>query len=334
MLINTTPPRANHVINGQFAAGSQGWLAWPGSPSDIRADASSGAMHFYRPAGSADGALLQATGAAVPAAAGLELTFRMGNTDNGRKRVSVILHDADWSDLSLCTFWLTPQQRPGLYVMRAQAGKAWSNATISFYASSINAAGSSGAYVLDDVALRVDRCAGGGESRVVDPARPWSGGVSLTSNLLANGDFASGALAPWIAWNDLPLAGLRGCPESEARVARRQSRRRDAAGHRRSGGQGAAASNDHHDRQQQQRPAARVADAARQPVQRSRGVPLLAVRQRAAALRYSMTMYATKAWPNAMLSIYPGSVGSSPSHEWLQVDDVVLQSTSPVTLGD
>jgi hypothetical protein len=59
IFFNTTPVRANQISNGQFANGGQGWLGWPGSVTNLRADASAGAMQFYRPAGSTSGAILR-----------------------------------------------------------------------------------------------------------------------------------------------------------------------------------------------------------------------------------------------------------------------------------
>ena len=50
-----------------------------------------------------------------------------------RKRVTVILHDSDFSDLSACTFWLAPGQPLSTYVYRTYTTKAWTNAMISFY---------------------------------------------------------------------------------------------------------------------------------------------------------------------------------------------------------
>ena len=36
----------------------------------------------------------------------LTATFQLGNSSGVRKRVTVILHDSDFCDLSACTFWL------------------------------------------------------------------------------------------------------------------------------------------------------------------------------------------------------------------------------------
>ena len=52
-----------------------------------------------------------------------------------RKRISILIHDADFSDLHVCTLWLPPGAPMQTYTMRTHTTKAWSNATISFYAA-------------------------------------------------------------------------------------------------------------------------------------------------------------------------------------------------------
>jgi hypothetical protein len=46
---------------------------------------------------------------------------------------------------------------------------------------------------------------------------------------------------------------------------------------------------------------------------------------------YAIRTYATLPWNNATVSVYPATVGSSPSHEWLRIDDVTFtRVTSPI----
>jgi len=63
--------------------------------------------------------------------------FKLGNSSSVRKRVTVLLHDLDFSDLSACTFWLEPGQPLSDFGMRSYATRAWANATISIYAASV-----------------------------------------------------------------------------------------------------------------------------------------------------------------------------------------------------
>jgi hypothetical protein len=65
--------------------------------------------------------------------------------------VTVLLHDADFSDLSACTFWLAPGAPLSTFTVRTFATKAWSNATVSVYPSTV---GLDQWIRLDNVSLR------------------------------------------------------------------------------------------------------------------------------------------------------------------------------------
>ena len=68
-----------------------------------------------------------------------------------RKRVTVLLHDNDFSDLSACTFWLPPGQPLSAYAVASFATENWSNTTLSFYPATT---GPEQWIRLDNVALR------------------------------------------------------------------------------------------------------------------------------------------------------------------------------------
>ena len=77
---------------------------------------------------------------------------KIPGADAVRKRVSVAVHDGDFSDYSECSFWLEPGQGLGQHTVKLFASKAWSNATVSVYPGTIDEAG----WIrLDDVNLRV-----------------------------------------------------------------------------------------------------------------------------------------------------------------------------------
>jgi hypothetical protein len=57
----------------------------------------------------------------------------LGNSSAIRKRVTAIVHDADFSDLAACTFWLPPGLPLSTYQVRLRVTKAWTNATLSIY---------------------------------------------------------------------------------------------------------------------------------------------------------------------------------------------------------
>jgi hypothetical protein len=124
------------MTNGDFSSGVLApWIAF----GTITSQVASGVAEFVRPTSTPPaGAILQLTG--QPAAAGDILTagFELGNSSSVRKRVTILLHDADFSDLSACTFWLAPGQPLGPYTMRAFATKPWVNATISVYAATVD----------------------------------------------------------------------------------------------------------------------------------------------------------------------------------------------------
>ena len=99
------PAGVNLVQNGDFAMGDppSHWLmhATP-TPAYLVWALSNGVFHFYRAplAGIPTTAVVfQETGAPVPAGAPLSIGFKLGNTDNVRKRVTVLVHENDFSDL-------------------------------------------------------------------------------------------------------------------------------------------------------------------------------------------------------------------------------------------
>jgi len=85
------------------------------------------------------GVVLQLTGQALPRHQILTATFDLGNSSPVRKRVTVILHDSDFSDLSACTFWLAPNQPLSTYTYRKATTRAWTNATLSVYPATVGA---------------------------------------------------------------------------------------------------------------------------------------------------------------------------------------------------
>lgn len=135
------------IVNGGFTDGFARWAA----AGQIAAQIVNGVFEFVRPGGTPAGVLLQSTGQAVAASEILTSTFHLGNSSSVRKRVTVILHDRNFSDLSACTFWLSPGQPLSAYTFRTFATQAWTNATLSVYPETI---GSEQWMRLDDVTLR------------------------------------------------------------------------------------------------------------------------------------------------------------------------------------
>jgi hypothetical protein len=183
------------VSNGTFSAGMSGWSTF-GQPSagDFVASVSGGVLTFYRQPSSTQGVVFQSLGEVVAAGSTVTATFDLGNSSSVRKRVTILLHDSDFSDLQICTFWLGPNAPLRPYRINTHANQAWDNATISFYAASTGSNG--GAYLLDNVSVYPTTGAPADRTECFDPTTPGPQSFPDSSNILTNGNFAAG-LAPW-----------------------------------------------------------------------------------------------------------------------------------------
>ena len=78
--------------------------------SYLVANVTDGVLEFYRvpppPGQSNQAVVLQDTGLPMGDGGALEAHFDLGNSSSVRKRISVLVHDGNFSDLSVCTFWL------------------------------------------------------------------------------------------------------------------------------------------------------------------------------------------------------------------------------------
>jgi hypothetical protein len=183
------------VRNGTFGAGMTNWAVFAQPTiTDLVHSISNGVLQFYRQPGSAQGVVLQSLGVGLPAGAPISAMFDLGNSSSVRKRITILLHDADFSDLQMCTFWLAPGSPLRPYRINTHSNYVWDNATLSFYAASTGSDG--GAYLLDNVHVYsmpgqpVDR------TECVDPTTPGPQSYPDSNNLLVNGNFQNG-LAPW-----------------------------------------------------------------------------------------------------------------------------------------
>jgi hypothetical protein len=123
----------NLVANPGFASGLPPW----GTFGQIVWQVAGEVFEFYRPAGTPAGVILQSLQQAADAGEILTAAFELGNSSPVRKRVTVILHDVDFSDLHACTFFLAPGTPLSGYTMRTYATEAWQNATVSVYAATV-----------------------------------------------------------------------------------------------------------------------------------------------------------------------------------------------------
>jgi hypothetical protein len=131
------------LVNGDFSNGLAPWAVfhritsqitdgvfefiWPDQPED-----NNGPMiPDFEPAPT----VIQRTGQTMTAGEVLRADVDLGNSSAVWKRVSVLIHDWDFSDLAACTFWLAPGAPRQTYTMRMFTTQPWSDAAFSVYAA-------------------------------------------------------------------------------------------------------------------------------------------------------------------------------------------------------
>jgi hypothetical protein len=322
---------ANLVTNGNFGAGTANWnlFATP-NITYVSSAVVDGVFEYTRvppPPGTSNSAtVFQNTGQALPAGTALIAQFALGNSSSVRKRISVLVLDHDFSDLSVCTFWLPANLPLSTYSMLTATTKAWANASIYFYAATAGADG--GAYRLDDVTLQVQAGGPVTSTLCVDPVAPASINNVGTASLLQNGDFSSGTLAPWnvfgtithqiaggvfqfIRPNDTRPSGVVFQATAQAMTANSI-----LTASFRLGNSSAV----------RKRVTVIVHDSDFSDL--SACTFWLAPGQQLAS--YTYRTYSTKAWSNAMISVYPATTDAL---QWILLDDVTLQRTPPASAG-
>jgi hypothetical protein len=137
----TIAPGTNLVRNGNFNNGGtppntppQFWSIF-GAPINPIWNVTGGVFQFYRQMSSTQGVIFQNLGVAIPSGTMLEARVDLGNSSGQRKRAVIMLHDANFSDLFICSFWLPPNTPLTQFRMTGRAQRNWANATISIYAS-------------------------------------------------------------------------------------------------------------------------------------------------------------------------------------------------------
>jgi hypothetical protein len=204
-------PTANIVQNGTFGSGSNSWqvFATDGTVQDnsyIQFSVNNGVFEYYRvppPSGSNQAVVLQNTGVGFAAGAPIVAHFTVGNTSSVRKRISVLIHASDFSDLSVCTFWIPPNTPMRAYAMRTHTTVAWSGASMSFYAASAGSNG--GVYQLDNVVMGPGHALTLGRTDCVDPGEPGPTVVTTADNpsVVNNGSFSTNSLSGWTAFGTI-----------------------------------------------------------------------------------------------------------------------------------
>jgi hypothetical protein len=196
----------NLIANGDFSAGMSCWyqFATP-DPSYVVTQVTDSVMGFYRvpqPVGGRanQAVVFQWTNTALWELSPIHASFDLANTSDVRKRISVLIHENDFSDLRVCTFWLAPHSPLRTYRMRTHTSRVWFNTAISFYAASAGSLG--GFYEVDNVSMTYEP--GGHADRTLcdDPTAPLPIDAPDSANMLWNGDFSAG-LAPWATFHGL-----------------------------------------------------------------------------------------------------------------------------------
>ena len=128
-----SPAGPDLIVNGDFNGGMSSW----GVFGQINHRVFNAVFEFQRPPGTPAGVVLQPTGTAVGAGQIVTATFDLGNSSPVRKRVTALLHDNDFTDLTACTFYMAPGQPLLPFSIQSFTTKAWANATISVYPATV-----------------------------------------------------------------------------------------------------------------------------------------------------------------------------------------------------
>ena len=311
------------VRNGTFASGMTNWsvFAQP-TVTDLVTSISNGVLHFYRqplpPGTSGQGVVMQALGVGLAAGVPVSATFDLGNSSTVRKRITVLLHDSDFSDLHMCTFWIAPGSALRPYRINTHTTEAWSNATLSFYAATTGSDG--GAYMLDNVHAYSIAGQPVNRTECVDPATPGPQSFPDSNDLLVNGNF-QGGLAPWAVFGQLThqiTGGVfqfvrpAGTPagvvlQATALGLPLHTRMTATFSLGNSSGVRKRVTVLIHDSDFSDLAACTFWLAAGQGMS-----------------TYTMKMYSSKAWTNATFSVYPANVDTA---QWLRLDNASLRVT-------
>ncbi|MDZ4766333.1 MAG: hypothetical protein SGI73_17465 [Chloroflexota bacterium] len=141
----TLAPDGNLIRNGAFneTQGNGFPLHWSiyGLPTDPLWELIGGVLGFYRPSGNMQGVIFQAMNTTMPAGTLIEARLDLGNSSGTRQRTTILLHDGDFSDLFVCTFWLPPNTPLTEYRMTGRPTEGWTDAHLSIYGSTVGDAG-------------------------------------------------------------------------------------------------------------------------------------------------------------------------------------------------
>lgn len=204
------PTSGNLIKNGDFRTG---WLHWytQGSISvSLGGPTNSHFLKFHRTDMNASALVMQNTdnpdtAFQIDANQLVQLQFRLGNSSMVRRRITVIVHDADFSDQQVCVFWLEPNtplvdNGPAReYYVSAHTNEVWTQPSVSFYDP--NGAPFGESFQLDDVSMTAGNAASSQRVHCNEPqpytVTPTPAPPTTNVELLQNGNFSQG-YAPWV----------------------------------------------------------------------------------------------------------------------------------------
>jgi hypothetical protein len=332
------------INNGDFSSGLSCWGAFATPDQDhVVTQVTDGILGFFRvpqPQGerSNQAVIFQWTMTPLWDYAPIHASFDLANSSDVRKRISVLIHEDNFSDLRVCTFWLAPHSPLRTYRMRTHTSRVWFNTTLSFYAASPGSLG--GFYEVDNVSMTYEPTGFADRTLCDDPTAPLPTAEPNGPNLLADGDFSAG-LGPWAIFHGLqsqitngvfefiwappppPAPGVGpNYPSFEPGPVVIQR-----TGQAMTAGQILTA---HLDLGNSSLVRKRVSilihqwdfdDLAACTFWLEPGTPLQT---------YTMRMFTTEAWSDAAVSVYAATRGPE---TWIQLDNVSLQRTSGASIG-
>jgi Zn-dependent metalloprotease len=313
---------ASIIVNGSFAGGINGWTYFdnPAGSGEHNSGAG-GIFEWNRPGGSStQSVIFQTTGASLsgPVAA----QFSIGNNSTVRKRVSVLLIDSDFSDVTVCTFWLEPASPLRVYRMRTHTNKPWTNAAIYFYAATTGNAATTGGYLrLTGVTVGANPSGSNLRTECEDPTSPLPPGGAAGPDLIVNGNFSSPLGAPWGTFGQINGAITNGVfefvrpPGTPAGVLLQPTTLSMTPNQFLTAQLDLGNSSAMKKRVTVLVHDSDFSDLAACTFWLPPGLPLST---------YQMRLRATKAWTNATVSIYPATTGL---HEWIRLDNLSLRRT-------
>ncbi len=324
-------PGTELIRNGTFSDQLNFWTTFSTpDPSYISASVVNEALEFYRvpppPGQSNQATVFQETSAYVPANAPLVATFDLSNTSSVRKRITVLITESDFSDLAVCTFWLPANSPTRTYGIRAHTTQVQWNVALYFYAASAGSNG--GAYRIDNVSLRHDPNLPSDRTDCVDPLAPGPVGGSDGSDLLVNGNFNTGALAPWFTFGTITWQLVGGVFEFvrpgggiSAGVVVQPTSQSMTTGQLLTTTLELGNSSSVRKRVTLIVHDFSFGDLAACTFWLPPGQPLSP---------YVVRSYTTQPWTNATVSVYAASTSLN---QWIRVDNVTLQQTPSITVG-